>query len=163
MHASDFIAVLPESILTITGMLVILVAAFQEKTDARWSSVLTCAGLLGAGTAVVYQWGSTGQAFGGVYLADPFNHFFHLLFLLIALIVVLASAGYLERERLAAAEFYALLLFATVGMGIMASANELVLLFIGLEISSLSSYILVGFRRDADLGSEAAQIGRAHV
>jgi len=70
--------------------------------------------------------------------------------------VVLAANSYLERENLPFAEFYALLLFATAGMGVLASARELLTAFIGLELSSISSYILAGFRRDSTKSSEAS-------
>jgi NADH-quinone oxidoreductase subunit N len=74
----------------------------------------------------------------------------------VALLVVLAAGPYLDREQLPAAEFYALLLFATVGMGVLASAQELLTAFIGLEMSSISSYILAGYRRDSLKSSESA-------
>jgi NADH-quinone oxidoreductase subunit N len=70
--------------------------------------------------------------------------------------VVLASAPYLERERLPFAEFYSLLLFAAAGMGVLASAQELLTAFIGLEMSSISSYVLAGYRRDALKSGESA-------
>src|SRR6266851_1878346 len=72
------------------------------------------------------------------------------------LLVMLAAAPYLERERLPFAEFYALLLFATAGMGVLASAQELLTAFIGLEMSSISSYVLAGYRRDALKSGESA-------
>ena len=72
------------------------------------------------------------------------------------MLVILAANSYLERENLPTAEFYALLLFATAGMGVLASARELLTAFIGLEMSSISSYILAGFRRDSTKSSEAS-------
>ncbi len=75
---------------------------------------------------------------------------------LVAFLVILASDSYLERENLAPAEFYALILFATAGMGVLASAQELLTAFIGLEMSSISSYVLAGYRRDAVKSSESA-------
>ncbi len=70
--------------------------------------------------------------------------------------MILASDSYLEREGLDAAEFYALILFATAGMGVLASAQELLTAFIGLEMSSISSYVLAGYRRDSIKSSESA-------
>src|SRR5229473_2995244 len=98
-------------------------------------------------------------------LTQPFvrgRHFFTFIALIgtlvgtVAFLVVLASGPYLERERLPFAEFYALLLFATAGMGVLASAQELLTAFIGLEMSSISSYILAGYRRDALKSGESA-------
>ncbi len=156
MLTSDLIAILPEIILTLAGIAAILAGAFFEKSGDRWAAVAAHTGLVGAAVAITFQWGHSGYAFGGMFLADPFSIFFHLLFLIIAALVALSGGEYLLREKLAAAEFYALLLFGTVGMGIMASANELILVFIGLEISSLASYVLAGYRRDVGTSSEAA-------
>jgi NADH-quinone oxidoreductase subunit N len=156
MLTSDLIAILPEIILTAAGIVAMLAGAFFEKSGDQWASLAAHAGLVGAAVAISFQWGHPGSAFGGMFLADPFSIFFHLLFLIVAALVALAASEYLAREKLAAAEFYALLLFGTVGMGIMASATELILVFIGLEISSLSSYVLAGYRRDVSTSSEAA-------
>ena len=87
---------------------------------------------------------------------DVFSLFFHWLVGLVAFLVILASDSYLERENLEAAEFYALVLFATAGMGVLASAQELLTAFIGLEMSSISSYVLAGYRRDSMKSSESA-------
>jgi NADH-quinone oxidoreductase subunit N len=71
-------------------------------------------------------------------------------------LVILSSDSYLQRENLDGAEFYALILFATTGMGVLASAQELLTAFIGLEMSSIASYILAGYRRDSIKASESA-------
>ena len=97
-----------------------------------------------------------GAGFYGLIQADAFSFFFHLLVGTVAVLVVLAAGPYLDRERLPVAEFYALLLFATAGMGVLASAQELLTAFIGLEMSSISSYILAGYRRDSLKASESA-------
>jgi NADH-quinone oxidoreductase subunit N len=85
-----------------------------------------------------------------------FALFFHWLVGLIAFLVILSSDAYLEREGLEGAEFYALILFATAGMGVLSSAQELLTAFIGLEMSSIASYILAGYRRDSIKSSEAS-------
>ena len=87
---------------------------------------------------------------------DTFSVFFHVVVLLIALVVVLASFEYLEVQKMRAGEYYGLILFGTVGMMLMSSAVELVLIFIALEISSISTYILAGFRRRAAESAEAS-------
>ncbi|MBI2819362.1 MAG: NADH-quinone oxidoreductase subunit N [Acidobacteria bacterium] len=156
MSLYDLIALLPEFILTITGVVLMLMGAFQTPGAGRWCSTIALAGLLGSTEALIYGRRFPGLVFGGMFSVDPFGRYFSLLFFLIAALVVLASVDYIRRERLPAGEYYALLLFATVGMVLMASGNELILIFIGLEISSLSSYVLVGFRRDVPSSSEAA-------
>jgi len=156
MSTFDLVAILPEIILTITGVFLMMVGAFRQESAARWCSTLSLVGLVGATAALIYGRRFPGLAYGGMFSVDPFGGYFRLLFLLIAALVALGSVDYLRRERQPAGEYYALILFATVGMGLMASANDLILIFIGLEISSLSSYVLVGFRRNVPSSSEAA-------
>jgi NADH-quinone oxidoreductase subunit N len=87
---------------------------------------------------------------------DTYSLFFHWLVGLVSFLVILSADSYLQREGLDSAEFYALILFATAGMGVLASAQELLTAFIGLEMSSISSYILAGYRRDSIKSSESA-------
>jgi NADH-quinone oxidoreductase subunit N len=107
-----------------------------------------------AGSGLAFR--SSGAGFYGLIQSDAFSFFFHVLVGTVAFLVVLAAEPYLDRERLPVAEFYALLLFATAGMGVLASAQELLTAFIGLEMSSISSYILAGYRRDSLKASESA-------
>jgi NADH-quinone oxidoreductase subunit N len=150
----DLIRVLPETIWCAFGVLMMLV---QPVTRNR--AVLSTLAILGTalGTAsTVYAGCHRGPAFHGLLQMDTFSVFFHLLIGVVAVLVVLASGPYLERENLESAEFYALVLFATAGMGVLSSAQELLTAFIGLEMSSISSYILAGYRRDTIKSSEAA-------
>ncbi|HWP83660.1 MAG TPA: NADH-quinone oxidoreductase subunit N [Terriglobia bacterium] len=156
MSSYDLIALLPEFILTATAVALMLLGAFGRQGSDRWLSTITLVGLLAATEALLYGRRLPGLAFREMFSVDPFGSYFTLVFLLIAALVTLASVDYVRRERLPAGEYYALILFATVGMALMASGNELILIFIGLEISSLSSYVLVGFRREAPGSSEAA-------
>jgi NADH-quinone oxidoreductase subunit N len=161
MSTLDLFAILPELILTVTGAALMLLGAFQSdssgrRTSEQWCGTLALAGLVAATFAAVSHRPDPGLVFQEMLSVDPFGGFFRVLFFLIAALVVLASTDYLRRERLPVGEYYALILFATVGMVLMAAANELILLFIGLQISSLSSYVLVGFRRGVAASSEAA-------
>ncbi len=87
---------------------------------------------------------------------DAFSVFFHFVILLIALVVILTSFDYLEVQQINSGEYYGLVLFGTVGMMLMSSAIELVLIFIALEISSISTYILAGFRRRTAESAESS-------
>jgi NADH-quinone oxidoreductase subunit N len=156
MLPNDLIALLPEFILTVTGVVLMMMGAFRNRTAERWCSTIALAGLLGATEALISGRPFSGFVFDGMLSVDPFGKYFSLLFLITAALIALASVDYVRRERLASGEYYALLLFATVGMAFMASGNDLILIFIGMEISSLSSYVLVGFRRDAAIGGESA-------
>jgi len=150
--AADLIRVLPEIIWCGFGVLLMLVQPFLKNRQG-----LTLFAMVGAagGTLATY-FGQMGSGFFGLIQFDTYSLFFHWLVGLVAFLVILASDSYLERENLAPAEFYALILFATAGMGVLASAQELLTAFIGLEMSSISSYVLAGYRRDAVKSSESA-------
>jgi NADH-quinone oxidoreductase subunit N len=87
---------------------------------------------------------------------DGFSVFFHFLVIAIAAVIILTSFEYMAVQKIRAGEYYALILFSVVGMGLMSSAVELVLIFIALEISSISTYILAGFRRQEAASSESS-------
>src|SRR5207247_10508006 len=110
------------------------------------------AGTIAAFAALIHG----GPGFYGLVQSDSFSFFFRLLVGSVSFLVVLAAGPYLDREKLPIAEFYALLFFATAGMGVLASAQELLTAFIGLEMSSISSYVLAGYRRDSLKSSESA-------
>ncbi len=97
-----------------------------------------------------------GTAFSGLLSIDALSVFMHVVVGLVALLVVLGSADYLDREHIQHGEYYALVLFATAGMGVMSSAAELMTAFVGLEVSSISTYILAGYRREAERSDESA-------
>jgi NADH-quinone oxidoreductase subunit N len=152
----DIYRLAPEIVLSIFGALVMLVDPFLPR-HRRTPSFLIA--LWGAGlgvAALVLPAAHLGTAFSGLLRIDATSLFLHAVIGVVALLVVMGSADYLERENLPPGEFYALVLFASVGMGVMVSAQELVTAFIGLEISSISSYILASYRRDAPRSSEAA-------
>src|SRR5258708_1382815 len=150
--AADLIRVLPEIIWCGFGVLLMLLQPYLKNRQG-----LTLFAMVGAavGTLATY-FGQMGSGFVGLIQFDTYSLFFHWLVGLVAFLVILASDSYLERENLAPAEFYALILFATAGMGVLASAQELLTAFIGLEMSSISSYVLAGYRRDAVKSSESA-------
>jgi NADH-quinone oxidoreductase subunit N len=153
-RTDDLLRALPELIWCGFGMLAMLLQPFVRSR--HFFTVLALVGAV-AGTGAVFVAGATpGEGFYGLIQSDVFSFFFRLLVGLVAVLVVLAADSYLERENLPFAEFYALLLFATAGMGVLASARELLTAFIGLELSSISSYILAGFRRDSTKSSEAS-------
>jgi NADH-quinone oxidoreductase subunit N len=150
--AADLIRILPEIIWCGFGVLLMLLQPFLKNRQG-----LTLFAMVGAagGTLATY-FGQMGSGFFGLIQFDTYSLFFHWLVGLVAFLVILASDSYLERENLAPAEFYALILFATAGMGVLASAQELLTAFIGLEMSSISSYVLAGYRRDSVKSSESA-------
>jgi len=150
--AADMIRIMPEILWCGFGVLLMLLQPFLKNRQG-----LTLFAMVGAaaGTLATY-FGQMGSGFFGLIQFDTYSLFFHWLVGLVAFLVILASDSYLERENLAPAEFYALILFATAGMGVLASAQELLTAFIGLEMSSISSYVLAGYRRDSVKSSESA-------
>src|SRR5580698_6811701 len=153
-NSADILRVLPELIWCGFGALLMLLQPVVKSRKA-----LTAVAVVGALAGICgnfYAVHNPGAAFSGLVAADPFSIFFSHLVGLVAVLVILAAAPYLDRERLADAEFYALILFATAGMGVLASAQELLTAFIGLELSSISSYILAGYRRDTLKSGESS-------
>jgi NADH-quinone oxidoreductase subunit N len=150
----DMFRVMPELIWCGFGVLVMLLQPFVR--NRHFFTFLALAGSALGTVAAIYPARLGGTAFGGLIQADSFSFFFHLLIGLVVILVVLAAGPYLERERLAFPEFFALVLFATAGMGVLASAQELLTAFIGLEMSSISSYVLAGYRREALKSGESS-------
>ncbi len=153
-RAIDAYRVLPELVWCGFGVLVMLMQPFVRSR--HFFTFLALIGTVAGTAASVSAAMHAGPAFAGLVQSDSFSFFFRVLVGTVAFLVVLAASPYLERERLPFAEFYSLLLFAAAGMGVLASAQELLTAFIGLEMSSISSYVLAGYRRDALKSSESA-------
>ena len=151
--AADYVLILPELVLTAFGIVVMLVDPLLKPGNSRKSlGFLSLVGTLCAIGAAFYQmaWlGGSANASGwfGMVRVDSFSIFFHVLIPAISAVCILASLEYLETQNIRSGEYYGLILFGTVGMVLMSAAVELVLIFIALEISSISTYILAGFRR----------------
>lgn len=153
---------LPETILTIAAILLMFIEAFQPDPDShpaspgarRLYAPFTIAALIVAFIAAATS--DPGTAFHDMLVVDTLGTFFRVLVIGIGILVVLSSSEYLEREGAPRAEFYALLLFSVMGQCIMVTANELIMIFIGLEISSIASYILAGYLRDDPRNNESA-------
>ena len=155
---SPALRILPEIVLTITGVLVMLAAPVLKLTASRKSlGLLSILGTLGAIGASIYQlYIPAGTAFYGSVRSDAFSVFFHLVILGIVLVTLLVSLDYFEGHSSYVGEYYALVLFGAVGMMLMTCSVELLMVFISLEISSISTYILVGYRKRSATGPEAS-------
>lgn len=146
----DYIRILPEIVLTVFGIIVMMIdPLLDDHNDRKSLGIISALGVLCAIGATIYQAQPQfhGDGFFNMVRVDAFSIFFHLVILLIALAVILMSFEYLSVQHLKHGEYYGLILYGAVGMGLMSSAIELVLIFIALEISSISTYILAGFRR----------------
>jgi NADH-quinone oxidoreductase subunit N len=165
--ASDYLLALPILLLTLFALGILLVDLFLPKDWKRANAVIALIGIAFSTAAVgKLQWAYhvaerqglafTDTGFMGALLVDPFAMYFSYLFLAGAAIAVLMSVRYLEIEQENHGEFYALLLFSVVGMMCMAAGFDIVLLFIGLELMAISTYVLVGFLRRNKRSNEAA-------
>ena len=153
----EYIRILPELVLAIFGMVImVLDPLMDERRSQRTLGVVALLGSLVAIGATLYQSQFPGLGFWNMVQVDSFSLFFHFLITAITAVVILTSYEYMEVQQIRAGEYYGLILFGAVGMCLMSSAMELVLIFIALEISSISTYILVGFRRRAAISSEAS-------
>ena len=143
--ASDFQWIIPEIVVALVGLAVLLVSAFRRsKSSNTASGVLTLAGGIAAFIFAVRLWGAKADLFNALYVVDDFGTFLKYIFLTILLLVSLISLAYTRREEIGSGEYYSLLLFAVLGMMVMVSSNNFVTIFIGLEVMSLSIYILCG-------------------
>jgi NADH-quinone oxidoreductase subunit N len=157
--ATDYIRILPEIVLSVWGMIVMFVEPLlPEGRSRKGLGLFAAVGALAAIAATAYQAQPQFAGFGFNHMirVDHFSIFFHLIVLLVALSTILMSLDYLPFQKIDHGEYYALILLGAVGMCLMSSAVELVLIFIALEISSISSYILAGFRRHAAESAESS-------
>ncbi len=153
----DYVRILPELVLSVFGIVVMVLDPLVDEEKSQ--KLLGFIGLGGAVAGLLATWymaQSPGLAFSNMVKVDSFSVYFHVLVIGIAAVVMLSSFEYMAVQRIRAGEYYALILFGAVGMALMSSAVELVLIFIALEISSISTYILTGFRRNEASSSESS-------
>src|SRR3982750_477638 len=150
----------PEVVVCTAAVVVMLVDAFVRPTQRWITGSISLAGLLLAALATIYLWTNgtaSSDAFNGMIVLDELRLGFTLIFLLVSGLTLLISTVWVGGEELPAGEFHSLLLFATVGMMLMASGNDLVIIFLGLEILSIATYVMAGFRR-TDLRSNESSL-----
>ncbi len=152
----DFRTIGPEIVLAVFGLLILLLGVFLGLRQRKYSGYVALVGTVLAFVPLFPLIGSRSEGFFGMVVADPFAIFFKALFLLVAFFTVLISLDYTEREGVAFGEYYVLVLFASVGMMLMAAGANLIVIFLGLEIMSISIYVLVGITRDDPRSVEAA-------
>jgi len=148
----------PELIVGVAGVVVMMVDAFTHRRQRNVTATLSILALLGAGAATVWLWikWPAASAFNGMILLDEMRLSFTVIFLIVAILTILIATIWIDIEDLPAGEFHSLLLFATSGMMLMASAGDLVIVFLGLEILSIATYVLAGFRRTDRRSNESS-------
>jgi len=154
------LALLPEIVLTVWALGLLLLIGWRHTDPELHRRVggWTVTGLLVALAAVLWLWrrGATPEGLPLMMALDPFRWATAVIFLLGALAAAILAIGYLGRERILVPEFYPLLLFAVIGMMLMGGAADLIVVFLGLELMSLSVYVLAGIRRRSATSAEAA-------
>ncbi|MBP6030316.1 MAG: NADH-quinone oxidoreductase subunit NuoN [Sphingobium sp.] len=151
---------LPEMVLAGTGLILLMIAAYVGDGSARLLGWLSVAALALAGWSLCPAWMQGGEAFGGLYRADAFAAFAKMLIYAAAAVCILVAprffeAGATDGARAIRAEYPVLILFSCVGMGLMVSAGDMLTLYVGLEMQSLSAYILASFMRQDGRSAEA--------
>jgi NADH-quinone oxidoreductase subunit N len=146
----------PLLIVSIVGILLLLVDLLLPHGKKHLSAYLALGGVLYAMVRTAAQWGMSQTGYSGMAVLDNLSTLFNLLFLGSTGIVILLSMPFLRKDNVEHSEYYSLLLFATVGMMILAASLDLITLFLGIEVLSISLYILAGYRRDSDASNEAA-------
>lgn len=152
----NYTAVLPEICLTATGLVVMMYDAFARESR-RWAGLIVLGGL-GLAAYGVWRWVglSPGSSFNGMLVTDPLRTAFAFVLLLVAALSALLAMPTFGHQSKSGGEYFALLTFATVGMLLIAGAGDLAMLFLGIEILSIASYAMAGFRRSDLRSNEAA-------
>ncbi len=149
--------IIPEIIITLCAIATLLLSAFRRQGGSGLAAGSIA--LIGAGLALVFTcqlWDVNTHIFNKLYTIDNFGTFFKGLALIVSLLVTLISLAYVEREDMIKGEYYSLLLFGVLGMMVMVSSNNFITIFIGLEVMSISIYVLCGLLAGNPRSAEAA-------
>lgn len=145
----------PEILATAVGMLVLILGLIFKDRARQSVGIISLLSLVAVLILVILRFTDTQVFFNGIYQVDTYANFFKVLFALAAVLVILNSSQYMERFGNKKSEFYALMMFATVGMMVMASAGDLLTIYIGLELMTVSFYILTAYLLEDETSSEA--------
>lgn len=155
MISSSFDAIIPILCVALAGLVVLLAEAFRGRDEKMPIGGLAIIGLVGAGAASILLWNRNATSFG-VVTADNFSLFVNLILVAVGILTVIFSSQTVDRDGIPAGEYYAIMLFAMVGMMLMGQATDLLVIFLALETMSIAVYILTGIRREQQQGTEAA-------
>ncbi len=155
LKSADAVAALPELVIAISAMALLMLGAFKKKESSDLINSLTLLALAVAGGAIILTAGETQTAFHGVFVVDTFARFMKILVLFGSAAAIILSVHFMKNARINQFEYPVLILLATLGMLMMVSANGLIALYMGLELQSLSLYVLAAINRDSARSSEA--------
>lgn len=148
---NDLTPIMPEIIMTVSAMVLLMLELIVKNKGA-----IALIGAIAAAAAFFAIPASYGEAFGGAFISDGFSAYFKIIFIINLVLTILISLRYIQRQRSDYGEYYSILLFATAGMMLMASAKDLIILYLGLELMALSTYIVAGIKRHDIRSNEAA-------
>ncbi|HMF98585.1 MAG TPA: NADH-quinone oxidoreductase subunit N [Vicinamibacterales bacterium] len=151
----SFNAIVPMACVTAAGIAALVAEAFRDPGERMPIGGLGVVGFVGAAIAALFLWDHNASSFD-VVSADNFGLFVTGILIVVGLLSLAISAPTIDRERLPRGEYYALMLFGTAGMMLMATASDLLVIFLALEVLSLAVYVLTGIRRDSPQSTEAA-------
>ena len=146
---------LPEVLLSVSAIALLMVAAFAGDKAAKLATWLAVLAFIGAGLVVPGVTNAGGIAFDGLFIADSFAAFSKILIYVAAAVAMLSAMSWFARDGVYRAEYPVLILLSSVGMGMMASAGDLLTLYVGLELQSLAAYVLASFQRKDTRSAEA--------
>jgi NADH-quinone oxidoreductase subunit N len=160
INASEFWLLAPELIVTIFACLALVVDIVAGRGRGRWTALFSLAGIGFAlvSTGILYYdyHGNERSAFYRMIVVDDYALFFKFLFLITAAFAILIAVRYLDVEERQSGEYYSLILFATLGMMLMAAGTDLLTLYVSLELMAIAVYVLVGYMRSDRKSNEAA-------
>lgn len=151
----DLMPAMPELILACGAMALLMLGVFRGDQSTRLVTLLSVGLMVVAGGFVLAQGNARVETFGGSFVVDAFSHFAKILILLGSSVILLMARDYQRRENMERFEFPILVLLATLGMLMMVSANDLIALYMGLELQSLALYVIAAFKRDSERSTEA--------
>lgn len=155
-QASEYFRFLPEILLSAFGILIMVLEAVWSGRRKSALGTIGLVGIAAAFAANVSAGLNPGPAFDNMIFIDGYGTFFRGLVLVVGFLCILTSFSYLAREHAQSGEYYALILFSLVGQCLLATSRDLMMVFVGLEISSIATYILAGFLRDDRRNNESA-------
>ena len=153
--AVNMTPIIPEIFLSVLAMALLLINVFVSSEKKSYLAYLSFFGIIASAVLVMNGWGNHIESFSGAVVLDNFATFFKMTFLVAAGLAILISDQYMEREGCNQGELYPLILFTVVGMMLMASGTDLMTIFLGLEVMSISLYVLAGFNRANMKSNEA--------
>jgi NADH-quinone oxidoreductase subunit N len=154
-NPTDLVNILPIVLVTVTALTVLMLEITIKRAEP-YVFIFSIAGLIAAGMSALLLYPLRETAFGDTVTIGGFASFFHVVFVIVTIMTFFLSRQYIERMKIYHSEYYALILFSLIGMMLIASSRDMLMLFIGIELMSLSFYVLAGFMRARLTSNESA-------